>query len=202
MTRSSSNVLVDNFSSSRSAALDFLWIVGFSLLTALLAQFEVRFPFNPVPLTGQTFAVLFSGAVLGSRRAFLSQAVYLAEGATGLPVFAGGGFSLAHLLGPTGGYLWSYPIAAALVGWLVERGAGRKAWQLALALIASDSLILTSGALWLHFIFAFPHRQAWLMGFYPFLIGDVVKVVLVGFSLPRVLKWYERPAEPQRHLTD
>src|SRR5579864_2125911 len=106
MTRTSSPVLVDNWSRS-SAALDPMWIAGFSLLTAVLAQIRIPLPFTPVPLTGQTFAVLLAGAALGSRRGFLSQALYLAEGAAGLPVFAGAVGSLAHLFGPTGGYLWS-----------------------------------------------------------------------------------------------
>ena len=81
MTRPSSYVLVDNFSSDRSLTPDLLFIVGFSLLTGLMAQIRIMLPFTTIPLTGQTFAVLLSGAVLGSRRGFLSQALYLAEGA-------------------------------------------------------------------------------------------------------------------------
>lgn len=191
MTRAASNILIDHLSEDRNTTMDLLWIVAFSSLTGLLAQVEVRLPFNPVPLTGQTFAVLLSGAVLGSRRAFASQVLYLAEGAAGLPVFAGGGFSVAYLLGPTGGYLWSFPVAAALLGWLVERGASRKTWRLAMALVSSDTLILASGALWLHGVYGTPYGQAWLLGFYPFLIGDILKIVLVGVSLPRIMKRYE-----------
>lgn len=194
MSRSATNVLIDRMASDRSAALDLLWIVGFSLLTALLAQIEIRAPFMPVPWTGQTFAVLLSGAVLGSRRGFSSQTLYLAEGAAGLPVFAGGGFSLAHLVGPTGGYLWSYPVAAALVGWLVERGAGRKFLRLAVALFLADALILLSGTAWLRAFFGYSFEQAAHWGIYPFLAGDVVKIVLVGLTLPKVLERYENPA--------
>lgn len=194
MTGTTTNILIDHLAQERSAALDLLWIFGFSLLTALMAQLEMRIPFTPVPVTGQTFAVLLSGAVLGSRRGFSSQALYLAEGAAGLPVFAGGGFSLAHLLGPTGGYLWSYPLAAALVGLLVERGASRSSWRLAASLFLSDALILISGTAWLHAFFGSSFRQAALLGFYPFLFGDILKIGLVGLSLPKVLKRYERPA--------
>lgn len=194
MTRLSANVLMDQFTEDRSASLDLLWIVGFSLLTALLAQLEFRAPFTPVPWTGQTFGVLLSGAALGSRRGFLSQCLYLAEGAAGLPVFAGGTFSLAHLLGPSGGYLWSYPVAAVLIGLLVERGAGRSAWRLAVSLFLADALILFAGTAWLRAIFGYSFRQAALLGFYPFLAGDIVKIVLVGLSLPRVLKRFERRA--------
>jgi biotin transport system substrate-specific component len=187
MTRANSSVLVDRLSPDHAVVRDVLGVVGFTLLTALLAQFRFQFPFTPVPLTGQTFAVLLSGAVLGSRRAFSSQALYLTVGAMGLPVFAGGGYSFASLLGPTGGYLWSFPLAAALMGWLVERGASRESWRLALSLVFCDALILFTGALWLHFIFGFAFRQAALLGFYPFLIGDILKVVLVGLSLPRII---------------
>lgn len=192
MIRLTSNVLIDHVSGSRSATKDLSWIVGFSLLTALLAQIAIPLPFTPVPLTGQTFAVLLSGAVLGCRRAFLSQALYLAEGAAGLPVFAGGAASAIHLLGPTGGYLWSFPLAAALLGWLVERGASRASWRLAGALVLSDLFILTVGAFWLYTFFHVPYSQAWLLGFYPFLIGDILKVALVGLSLPRILMRFDQ----------
>lgn len=190
MNRPSSHVLVDHFSEARSSTLDLLWVVGFGLLTGLLAQIEIPLPFTPVPLTGQTFAVLLSGAVLGLRRGFASQALYLAAGAAGMPVFAGGASTIFHLLGPTGGFLWSFPFAAALIGWLVELGASRRGWKLALALIAADVLVLLSGALWLSGFFGFPFRQAVLLGFYPFLIGDVLKVSLVGMTLPRILRRY------------
>ncbi len=196
MTRTTSPVLVDNFSKAHSRTLDLLWVVGFGLLTALLAQIEIRLPFTPVPLTGQTFAVLLSGAVLGFRRAFASQALYLAAGAAGMPIFAGGASTLLHLLGPTGGFLWSFPFAAALIGWLVERGASHRVWKLALALFLADALILVSGALWLSGFFRVPFRQAALLGFYPFLIADVLKVSLVGMILPRILRRYRDRESP------
>jgi biotin transport system substrate-specific component len=185
-------MLMDRLSGERSAGLDLLWIVGFSLLTALAAQLEVRLPFTPVPLTGQTFMVLLSGAVLGSRRGFASQALYLAEGAAGLPVFAGGAFSAAYLFGPTGGYLWSFPVAAGLLGWLIERGGARRVWSLAAGLLVCDALILLFGASWLAGMFGLSFRQALLAGLYPFLAGDVVKIVLVGVSLPAVLARLDR----------
>lgn len=187
MIQVNSNVLANQLTHERNSTIDLLWVAGFALLTAALAQIKFQFPFNPVPLTGQTFAVLLSGAVLGSRRGFSSQALYLAAGAMGLPVFAGGGFSFAYLLGPTGGYLWCYPLAAGLMGWLVERGASRESWRLALSLVFCDALILISGALWLHAIFGFTYHQAVLLGFYPFIVGDILKIVLVGLTLPRFL---------------
>ena len=194
MTRKSDNVFMDELAGGRTAALDLLLIVGFSLLTGLLAQLEFRAPFMPVPWTGQTFGVLLSGAVLGSRRGFASQMLYLAEGAAGLPVFAGGAFSLVHLLGPTGGYLWSYPVAAALVGWMVEKGASRAVWRLAAALFLADALILLAGTAWLRAFFGYSFTQAAFLGFYPFVVGDIVKIVLVGVSLPQFQKRFQRPA--------
>jgi biotin transport system substrate-specific component len=195
MRQTNTAVLIDQFTRERSAALDLLWIVGFSLLTALAAQIEFRLPFMPVPWTGQTFAVLLSGAVLGSRRGFASQLLYLAQGAAGLPVFAGGGFSVAFLLGPTGGYLWSFPVAAALVGLAVEKGAGRSVWRLALVLVAADAVILTSGAAWLRALLGCSLPQAFTLGFYPFLIGDMLKVALAALVLPMAAARYERSAK-------
>jgi biotin transport system substrate-specific component len=187
MNQSNSGILIDQLSGERSARLDLLCIVGFSLLTALSAQLEIHLPFTPVPVTGQTFMVLLSGAVLGSRRGFASQALYLAEGAAGMPVFAGGAFSVACLFGPTGGYLWSYPIAAGLLGWLVERGAARRVSSLAASLVFCDALILLFGTAWLRTEFGMSFRQAVLLGIYPFLVGDALKITLVGLSLPKLL---------------
>jgi biotin transport system substrate-specific component len=194
MPRTESNLLIDYYQASRSFVADLLWVGLFSLFTATMAQIRIPLPFTPVPLTGQTFAVLLSGAVLGSRRGFAAQALYLAEGAAGLPVFAGGTGSVAHLLGVTGGYLWSYPIAAGLVGWMAGQGASRKVWKLIPALCFSDVLILASGGLWLHHVYGFPYRESSLLGFYPFLIGDMLKIMLLGISLPRILVYCQSRA--------
>src|SRR5579862_4155659 len=125
MTRASTNVLIDRIPVAGNLATDAIWVVAFSLVTAACAQVSFHLPFTPVPITGQTFAVLLSGAVLGWRRGFLCQVAYLAEGAAGLPVFADGAGSALHLVGPSGGFLLCFPLAAALVGYLVEEGAGR-----------------------------------------------------------------------------
>src|SRR2546430_1505697 len=99
-------------------------VIGFSLLTAASAQ--VVIPMWPVPITGQTFAVLLTGALLGSRLGALAIIAYLIEGASGLPFFAGGHFGLAHLVGPTGGYLISFPAAAYITGAFSEHGWDRR----------------------------------------------------------------------------
>jgi biotin transport system substrate-specific component len=188
MTRTPSGVLINQLAPGKGILRDTLCISGFALLTAALAQFYVRLPFTPVPLTGQTLAVLSSGAVLGSRRGFLSQVVYLGLGAAGLPVFAGGASSLAHLIGTDGGYLLSFPLAAAALGWLVERGAGRRVWTLAMALIASDLVILAGGVAWLGAVWDGSIRNALALGAYPFAASDLLKVVLLGAPLPWLLR--------------
>ena len=191
MTRASTEVLIDRIPVARNLATDAIWVVTFSLVTAICAQVSYHLPFSPVPITGQTFAVLLSGAVLGWRRAFLSQIAYLVEGAAGLPVFADGAGSVLHLVGPSGGFLLCFPLAAALVGYLVELGVGRSTWKLAGALVSGDVLILLAGSTWLHLLFGFPFAQAWVLGFIPFLVADVAKVALVGCTLPRVLRWFD-----------
>jgi biotin transport system substrate-specific component len=182
MSRSTSNLLVDNWSGRRSAALDLLEIVGFSLLTALLAQIRLPLPFTPVPVTGQTLGVLLAGAILGARRGFLSQALYLVLGAAGLHFAAG------SLVGPTAGYLWTFPLAAMAVGWMVERGAAQRAWTLAVALVAGDAVILAGGALWLGAGLRMPIGQAILLGIAPFFMGDILKIAIVALLVTSLLR--------------
>jgi biotin transport system substrate-specific component len=197
MARAATDVLIDRIPVARNVATDAIWVVAFSLVTASLAQISIHVPFVPVPITGQTLAVLLSGAVLGWRRGFLSQVAYLAEGAAGLPVFADGAGSALHLVGPSGGYLLCFPLAAALVGYLVEQGAARSPWKLVGALISADVLILLAGASWLRLLFRVPFAQAWLMGFYPFLAADITKIALLAgvlFGVDRQLGKGERAA--------
>ncbi len=188
-----SKTLVDHVAAGRTAYRDALWVIGSALFTGLMAQVAIPLPFTPVPLTGQTLGVLLSGAVLGSRRGFAGQLLYLAAGAVGMPVFAGGTAGAARLLGPDGGYLFAFPIAAGLLGWLVERGAGRKAWTMALALAGADAVVLLSGTALLGALYGPGPKGQWWSGFYPFLAGDALKIALVGLSLPRVLRHYEQP---------
>ena len=187
MSHATSNVLIDNWSRRRSSTLDWLEIVGFALLTAVLAQLRVPLPFTPVPVTGQTFAVLLAGAALGARRGFLSQITYLALGATGLPVFAGG-----SIIGPTAGYLWSFPVAAFLLGWMVERGAIRRTWLLVAAMLVADACILAAGVFWLKLLTATSVRQALLLGFAPFWAGELLKISVLALVLPSILRRSQR----------
>ena len=158
-------------------------VVGFSLLTALAAQVVIPLPWTPVPVTGQTFAVLLTGALLGSRLGALAMIAYLLEGAAGLPFFAAGGAGLGRLLfGPTSGYLLAYPAAAFLVGLLAERGWDRRWLTAAAAMSLGSVVILLGGWAWLS-RFVGP-AAAWSAGVAPFLAGDVVKIALAAAVLP------------------
>ena len=165
---------------SRSWLLDIVMVVVFSALVALSAR--VAIPWWPVPMTLQPLAVLFTGAALGSRRGTLALLLYLAEGAVGLPVFAGGA-GLAYMLGPTGGYLVSYPVAAGLVGWLAERGWDRKlAWTTA-AMSLGLLVIYAFGVVWLA-AFLGDLWTALVQGMLIFIPGDLVKIVIATLALP------------------
>ncbi len=163
----------------RSLAL----VVGFSLLTALAAQVVVPLPWTPVPITGQTFAVLLTGALLGPRLGALAMLAYLVEGAAGLPFFAAGGAGVTRLLfSPTSGYLLAYPAAAFLVGLLAERGWDRRWLTAGAAMSLGSIVILLGGWAWLT-RFVGP-AAAWTSGVAPFLVGDVVKIALAAAVLP------------------
>jgi biotin transport system substrate-specific component len=167
---------------------DAVLILGGSLLTALMARVEIPLPFTPVPITGQTFAVLLVGAALGSRRGALSMAVYLLEGALGLPVFAGGAAGLARLRGPTGGYLIGFIAAAFVTGWLAERGWDRRPATTALAMLTGNAVIYLFGLPWLAWFvggFLGP-KGALALGLLPFVPGDLLKLLLATLAFPSV----------------
>lgn len=158
-------------------------VVGFSLLTALAAQIAVPLPFTPVPLTAQVFAVLLTGALLGSRLGALAMLAYLVEGASGMPFFAGGRGGAAHLLlSPTAGYLWAYPLAAFVTGHLAERGWDRRYLTATLAMALGSALILAGG--WLGLLRFMPAAQAFAQGVVPFIPGDLLKIALAAAALP------------------
>lgn len=172
------------------ARLDAALVVTASLVTAAAAQVSVPLPFTPVPLTGQTFAVLLCGAVLGARRAFLAQALYLAEGAAGLPVFAGGIGGLFAFAGPTAGYLAAFPIAAAVTGALAQRGWDRTFAGTVAAMLLGSGVIFALGLANLaRFV---PLSRLPETGLLPFLPGDLVKSSLAALVFPAVWRAVER----------
>ncbi len=170
--------------SSRSHALLYdgaLTLAG-SALIALMAQLSLRLPWTPVPITGQTFAVLLEAAVLGARRGASAVALYLCMGAAGMPVFALGSGGIAHLLGPTGGYLFGFLGAAWLVGWLAEHGWDRRLPTAALALLLGNALIYACGLPWLALFVGW--SAVLPLGLFPFILGDLFKLLLAMLLLP------------------
>ena len=159
-------------------------VVGGSVLIALCTQVAVG---APVPVTGQTFAVLMVGALLGSKRGALAVLTYIAQGLAGLPVFSYGQWGLQALLGPTGGYLIGFIAAAYLVGALAERGWDRRVGTTVLAMVLGNLVLYAGGLVWLcclvH-LFGKPLGNVLAIGLYPFLLGDVLKIVLAAALLP------------------
>ena len=161
---------------TRSVSLVF----AFSLLTALAAQ--VSIPMRPVPITGQTFAVLLTGALLGSRLGAAAMIAYLMEGAVGLPFFSGGRGGIGHILGPTGGYLVAFPAAAFITGAFAENGWDKRFLSAAAAMAVGSVLIILAGWAWLTQFM--PATVAFTAGVKPFIIGDIVKIALAAALLP------------------
>ena len=157
-------------------------VLAASTFTALAAQARINLPFTPVPITGQTFAVLLVGALLGSRLAAASMVTYWCQGVAGLPVFAGGMSGWAYATGPTGGYLLGFIAAAYAVGFLAERGWDRRPWTLALAMLGGEVLVYGVGLTWLaHFTSG---KSVFELGLYPFIAGDTVKLLLAAALVP------------------
>jgi biotin transport system substrate-specific component len=158
-------------------------VVGGSLLIGLCAQVAIWLPVSAVPITGQTFAVLMLGALLGARRGSLAAVAYLVEGAAGLPVFASARAGLPILLGPTGGYLVGFAAAAYVTGTLAERGWDRRAWSTILAMALGNVAIYACGLMWLSCLTGVS-RALLVGGLYPFIPGDVLKIALAAVLLP------------------
>ena len=160
------------FTSEHAIAQAF-WIVTFALLTAIGAQIEI--PLKPVPLTLQTLFVLLSGAFLGKRNGFLSMVLYLGLGATGLPVFAGAALGFAVLVGPTGGYLLAFPVAAFVIGYLVSLNRNR------IAVFASMAvgllMVFLFGMVQLNFVYFHNWSESIKAGLLAFSAWDIVKLI-------------------------
>jgi biotin transport system substrate-specific component len=181
----------------RSRVRDAAAIVGFALLTALAAQIVIPLGFTPVPLTGQTFAVLLAGGVLGSRRGGLSMLLYVALGAIGLPFYAEGTGGWTAATGATAGYLVGFIVAAIVVGLMAEHGQDRKLSTSIPAFLAGTTIIYTFGAGWLAYDLGLPltagvgESSAISLGVAPFLVGDVLKALLAGAMLPAAWRFLD-----------
>jgi biotin transport system substrate-specific component len=165
-------------------------------VTALSAQFTLPIPGTTVPLVLTPLAVMLSGAVLGARLGFLTQALYLAAGIAGLPVFAPSVTlppGALRLIGPTGGYLLAYPVAAFVTGFLAERGWDRRYLTSFLSLLAGLAVIFAGGVSWLSVLPGQTLGSAIATGFLPFVLVDLVKVAVAAKILPVVWKFAGRP---------
>lgn len=165
-------------------------VIGASLFVALCAQVTVPLPFTPVPLTLQNFGVLAAGLLLGSRRGFAALALYLMEGALGLPVFSPSlhlGFGIARILGPTGGFLMAYPLVAFVAGWIYERTSRRVGWA-ALSAVVAEFVLFAAGLSWLA-VLTHSVSTALQFGLYWFVFAEVIKVLMAAGIAAR---WHHR----------
>ena len=165
---------------------DILLVLAGSLLMALCAQIVI--PLQPVPITGQTFGVLLLGAALGSKRGAAAMLAYIAEGALGLPFFAGGASGLAILTGTTAGYLVGFVIAAFVIGLLAERGLERSLRTSLVPFLVGTVIIYTFGVGWLAIVLG-DVGKAIALGMLPFLFGDALKLVAAALVLPAAWKF-------------
>jgi len=181
----------------RSKVISISLVLGAAALTALAAQWEIHLPFTPVPITGQTFAVLLTGAALGMTLGAAGQLLYVAAGAFGLPVYAGGaaGWEEARAGGTTG-YLVGFIVAAAVVGYMAERRQDRTFPNMFTAFILGSFVIYFFGVIGLMLTFDMTVNEAIVAGVVPFVIGDLIKAAAAGLLLPgawRLVGEYPRP---------
>ncbi|MSO16001.1 MAG: biotin transporter BioY [Ilumatobacteraceae bacterium] len=202
MSNAVPNVLTDLIPMPRilekSAVRDVSLVVSGALFTALCAQVVIHLGFTPVPITGQTFAVLAVGGALGSRRAIASQALYWLLGAIGLPFYADATGGWSRATGSTFGYFVGFVIAAGIVGWYADNRNDRNVVSSLSAMALGTAVIYFFGALWLAHSMNVPvatgDTNAITLGVAPFLAGDVVKLVLAALVSP--IGWalyYARP---------
>lgn len=183
------SVVIDRLVRGRAAA-NMLLVVGASALIAIAAQVAIPLPFTPVPLTLQPLAVIFIGVALGSTRGAAAAALYLLEGFSGLPVFAQGHGGPAWLLGATAGFLYSYPFAAWVAGFVSERGWGSSIVRALTGMLLALGVIYLGGWSWLALLT--DPRTAFAAGVAPFVLADIVKVALGAALLPKAQELVSR----------
>jgi biotin transport system substrate-specific component len=160
-----------------------LVVLGAALIAAA-AQVSIPLGFTPVPVTGQTFAVLLVGSALGTVRGGASASLYLLVGLLGVPIYADGQGGWDIVAGASGGYLIAFPLAAALTGWLAERGWDRRFSSSIGAMLTGNVLIYAIGLPWLALELNTGLERTLELGFYPFVIGDTIKLYLAAALLP------------------
>jgi len=170
-------------------------VVAFSLFNALAAQFSLNI--GPIPITGQSFAVTLTGALLGSRLGAMALIAYIIEGCSGLPFFSSGGAGLGILFGLKGGYIVSFPAAAYITGAFSEHGWDRRFWSAAAAMAIGSLVILLAGWAWIVVLNTSP-INAFKIGVAPFIAGDIIKVILAAAVLPTGWAILKRKASQRR----
>jgi biotin transport system substrate-specific component len=165
-------------------AVQIATVVSASIFVAVCARIYIPLPGTPVPLTVQNLGVLFVGLALGSRLAFLAMALYLVEGASGLPVFSAGASGITQIIGFTGGYLIAYPFVAGLTGYLFER-AKPTFVRAALACLSGEVLLFTFGISWLY-VLTHSLAKALSFGLYWFIFAEILKIM---FAAGTVRAW-------------
>lgn len=163
---------------------DLTLITAVALLTAAAAQFRIPLPGSPVPITGQTFAVLLGAAALGPLRGSSAQSLYVLLGIVGLPVFTEASAGIQVIAGPTGGYLIGFVVASAVVGALARRGADRHVLGTVIAFAAGSAVIYALGVPWLILTTGMGLGEGLWLGAGVFLVGDTLKALLAGGLLP------------------
>ena len=176
----------------RSVARDIVLVVAAALLTAACAQIEIAVPGSPVPVTGQTFAVLLTGAALGANRGGLGQALYVLLGLVGLPFYSGGDSGVHVITGATGGYLVGFIVAGYFVGRLAELGQDRQVVRAFPAFVVGQVVIFAIGVPWLAVSANMSMSEAIDKGFTPFILGGLIKSALAGALLPGAWKLVRR----------
>lgn len=172
----------------RSRAVAVLLVVAAAALTALAAQWRIQLPFTPVPITGQTFAVLLTGAALGARLGAAGQLLYILAGIVGAPVFTDGGSGFEVIRGATGGYIVGFIIAAGLIGWMAEHRQDRTFATMFTAFIVASAVIYLVGVVGLMAATDMGVNEAIANGVVPFVFGDVLKAMAAGILLPGAWK--------------
>jgi biotin transport system substrate-specific component len=171
---------------------DILLVLAGTGFVALAAQVTIELPFTPVPISGQTFAVLLVGASLGALLGLASLGLYLFVGALGAPIYAQGEGGWSVLTGPTGGYIVGFCCAAALVGWMAQRRWDRRFNSAVAAMLTGNVVIYLFGLPWLAREIGTGLEGTLEAGLYPFVVGDLLKLYLAGALLPSAWKLVER----------
>jgi biotin transport system substrate-specific component len=186
----SQKTLVDTLWAGENAAMRNITLAVIGSL-ALWVSAKIHVPFYPVPMTMQTFAVLVIGMSFGWRLGGATVALYLLEGALGLPVFSGTperGMGIAYMFGPTGGYLLGFLVAAVAVGWLAQKNWDRNVWLTLAAMIIGTAIIFVLGIGWLGSLIGW-EKPVLQLGLYPFLPGAAFKILLAALLMPAVWKF-------------